>query len=256
MATRLQLLSTDFDGTLFSEFADPPVPASLMTWVGARQAEGMRWVINTGRDLTSLLEAMARAGLERRPDFVVCVEREIYRHDQARYVPWGDWNERCTADHARLFRRIAPDLPRLTAWIVERFPAEIYADPWSPFCLLARSNGDADRIHEFLAEYCRSVPDLAVVRNDVYSRFSHVRYSKGTALAEIARRLGVPREGIVAAGDHFNDLPMLSLEVAGRLIAPANAVPAVKETVLTQGGRVADRPAGAGVEAVLREWFS
>jgi hydroxymethylpyrimidine pyrophosphatase-like HAD family hydrolase len=53
------------------------------------------------------------------------------------------------------------------------------------------------------------VPHLAVVRNDVYIRFAHDAYNKGTALREIARRLNVTPEETVAAGDHHNDLPML-----------------------------------------------
>ena len=72
------------------------------------------------------------------------------------------------------------------------------------------------------------VPNLQVMRNDVYARFCHTAYNKGTALAEIARRLALGPQHTLAAGDHLNDLPMLSRNYAHFLVAPANAVEAVK----------------------------
>jgi hypothetical protein len=92
------------------------------------------------------------------------------------------------------------------------------------------------------------------MRNDIYARFSHVAYNKGTAMAEIARRLGIAREQVFAAGDHLNDLPMLSREYAGWLVAPVNAIPIVKETVLKQNGFLSDRSHGYGVAHGL-EYF-
>jgi hydroxymethylpyrimidine pyrophosphatase-like HAD family hydrolase len=252
MALPVQLISTDFDGTIFAEFENPPVPAGLQELLRDLQSRGVRWAINTGRDLTGLMEALARARLTVRPDYLVLVEREIYVHEGARYVGLEDWNRRCAEDHARLFARVRADVPRLTAWINARFDADVYEDPWSPLCLLARSNGDADAIEDFLQGYCRSAPNLTVVRNDVYARFSHAAYSKGAALAEISRRLGIARQFVFAAGDHLNDLPMLSLEVAGYLVAPANAVPLVKDAVRRQGGIVSDLPHGFAIEAALR----
>jgi hypothetical protein len=117
--------------------------------------------------------------------------------------------------------------------------------------LLAGDTKDADAILEHLNAYAQGVPNLTVVRNDVYARFSHAKYNKGTALAEIARQLGVGRERVLAAGDHFNDLPMLSREYAGWLVAPANAIPAVKEAVSRQRGYISQEPWGHGVANAL-----
>ena len=91
-----------------------------------------------------------------------------------------------------------------------------------------------------------------VVRNDVYARFSHAAFNKGTALTEICRRVNVLPEAVLAAGDHLNDLPMLKLDRASRLVAPVNAVPAVKQAVREQGGFISDLPRGHGVADGLR----
>jgi hypothetical protein len=247
MTPPIQLISTDFDGTLHAESEDPPVPLDLQALIGDLQRRGARWVINTGRDLSGVMEGIARSRLSVQPDFLVTVEREIFIHDGSRYAPHSPWNDRCQREHEELFARVRPLVPRLARWVTERFPATIYEDAFSPFCLIAGNNADADRIQEFIDAFCATLPGLTLVRNDVYARFSHADFNKGTALAEIGRMLGVPPERTFAAGDHLNDLPMLSIEFAHCLVAPSNAVPEVKEAVRRQHGYLSHQPWGHGV---------
>jgi HAD superfamily hydrolase (TIGR01484 family) len=256
MNPAIQLISTDFDGTLFAEFEDPPIPEGLQALLAHLQARGAKWAINTGRDMSSLMEALARAGISIEPDYLVLVEREIHLHCQTRYVALEDWNRACLRDHAALFARLQQDLPRLVNWINARFHARIYEDPYSPFCLIANDNGDMDAIHQYLEAYCRTVPQLALVRNDVYARFSHLAYNKGTALAELTRRLQLQPAQVFAAGDHLNDLPMLSRQYAGFLAAPANAVPAVQQAVRLQGGYISAHRCGAGVADAIKYYLA
>jgi hydroxymethylpyrimidine pyrophosphatase-like HAD family hydrolase len=247
MKLSFRILSTDFDGTMHSDFEDPPVARKLEALIGELQGMGLTWVINTGRDLSSLMETLGRARLSIWPDYVVTVEREIYRRDDGHYVGVDHWNTACTEAHARLFERVKPVLPQLLEWIHGRFEATVYEDAWSPFCLIAGNNGDADLIHARLEEFSREIEGLAVMRNDVYARFSHCGFHKGTALTEVARLLNVPLSQIIAAGDHFNDLPMLCSTRAGYCIAPSNAIPEVKEKVRRLNGFVSGAPHGYGV---------
>jgi hypothetical protein len=249
---RLRLLSTDFDGTLHAEYEDPPVPEDLQFLIGELQSQGLKWVINTGRDLSSLMESLGRARLSIWPDYVVTVEREIHCRADNQFVPVEAWNRNCHLAHERLFVRVRADVPRLTQWIKARFRATIYEDPYSPFCLIAGNNPEADVIYAYLQEYCATVPELTVVRNDIYARFSHTDFNKGSALAEIARLLGIGADEVVAAGDHLNDLPMLSRRYARWLIAPGNAIPCVKQTVRDQSGHVSEEYFGRGVAQGLR----
>ena len=248
----IKLLSTDFDGTLFAEFENPPIPKHLLDLIGELQARGVIWVINTGREMASLMEVLGRAHVPVKPDYLILVEREIYIHKNSQYLGLAEWNDECHRAHEELFRRIQPDLPRLRSWVDERFSASVYEDPYSPFCLIAENLGDADVIHQYMEEYCKEVPDLQVVRNDVYARFAHSRYNKGTALAELSRRLNISADEIFAAGDWLNDLPMLDQRYARYLAAPANAIDAVKEAVAVQGGFVSALPRGHGVAEGLK----
>ena len=57
--------------------------------------------------------------------------------------------------------------------------------------------------------------------------FTAAGVHKGTAARVLAEQMGVPPERFIAAGDSFNDLPML--EIAGYRIAMASAPPEMKE---------------------------
>lgn len=244
---RLGLISTDFDGTLFLEDETPPVPEAW-GWMWARlRTGGARWVINTGRDGHSLRAVLEQHGLRFRPDFLVLVEREIYVWEEDRYASLKPWNDACEHQHRQLFEGIQGELPALVSWIRDRFDARVYEDAYSPFCLVAANLADADLILAHVEDRFRGHPELMVMRNDVYARLNHRAYTKGTAMSEIARRLGVQVDGILAAGDHFNDLPMLCRQRARYLVAPGNAIVAVQEHVRRWGGYVSRWRGGTGL---------
>jgi len=215
----------------------------------------VKWVINTGRDMSSLMEELERANLPIHPDYLVLVEREIYERRDGKFMGVGEWNQACANDHHSLFARVRPDVPMLAEWIHKRFDASIYEDAHSPLCVIAANNRDMDEIHLRLGGYCATIPHLAVVRNDVYVRFCHTAYNKGSALAEISRRLGVRREKVFVAGDHLNDLPMLTRDHAHFIATPANAIPAVRIRVREQGGYVSSSSHGHGVSEALSHFL-
>jgi hydroxymethylpyrimidine pyrophosphatase-like HAD family hydrolase len=255
MSLPIKLISTDFDGTIHAEFEDPPIARVLQRYLASLQKQGVIWVINTGRGLSSLLEEMGRSHLTIKPDWLILVEREIYFRDGGSFVPLEDWNNKCSQAHTELFKSVKPDVPKLTQWVSERFPATMYADEYCPFCVIAEDNHDATMVQEHLTAYAQTVPGLAVVRNDVYIRFSHVDYNKGTALAKVSRLTSVTSEHVLVAGDHFNDLPMLSGEFAKWMIAPANAVDVVKEAVRWHEGYISHEPFGHGVARGLEHYL-
>ncbi|HEY1172534.1 MAG TPA: HAD family hydrolase [Verrucomicrobiae bacterium] len=251
MTLPIQLISTDFDGTLFSEFTNPPVPETLQAIIAHLQSKGAKWIINTGRDMNSLMETLGRGHVRIKPDYVVVVEREIHQRTgedgHFKFSSVDPWNQRCTADQNALFALVRKDLPDLVGWVNSKFKATLYEDPWSPFCLIADNNQDADAIQVYMEAYCATIPNLTLVRNDIYARFSHAAYNKGTALAEVGRLLGIPPERTLAAGDHLNDLPMLKKQFAHALVAPSNAIPVVKAQVEREGGYLSQHPCGEGV---------
>jgi hydroxymethylpyrimidine pyrophosphatase-like HAD family hydrolase len=251
-----KLICTDFDGTIHDERTNPPIALEFEQAISELQAKGTKWVINTGRDLSSVLEEIARSGLHVRPDFLVVVEREIFIHQQSQYVAHTPWNHRCENVHADLFGQLNDEIPKLFEWVNENFNATVYADAWSPFCLIAEHVDDTESIVVHLEKWSRAWPELAVVRNDVYARLSHIDFNKGTALREVATLSDAGPENIFVAGDHFNDLPMLKNELAHGLAVPANALREIKEVVEVEGGFVASGNASIGVVEGLKRWLS
>lgn len=255
MSLRLHLLSTDFDGTLYSEHDVPPVPMELQMEIARLQQLGMKWVINTGRDLPGIMEALGRSRLCVQPDYLALVEREIFVRERHSYEPLVEWNQRCARDHGDLFSSVEAELREMHQWIEQRFEANLYADSFSPLCVIASSLAEMDVIHEFLDAFAAKTSGLSVVRNDVYLRLAHRDYNKGTVLQRIAELEGFDSPNILAAGDHHNDLPMLRRDVAEMLVAPGNAIDAVKQTVRSQGGYVAQSRCGIGILEGIRHFL-
>lgn len=247
-----KLISTDFDGTVHTDFEVPAVSSALNSLLLDFQKEEGAWVINTGRDLGSLLGTLGRCGMTASPDYVVVVEREIYRRVGSNFHALEEWNDLCASTHEELFTRFRPRLPAVVDWVRDNFDAHIYEDAFSPFCLIARTPADAAEIHKYLDSVCSDFEDVSVVRNDVYARLSHIDFNKGTALAEITARLMIDPKEVLAAGDHLNDLPMLDKQYAHWLVAPSNAIPEVKSAVASQGGHVSDLPWSHGVADGIR----
>ena len=252
MPTPLQLICTDFDGTLHSDFTELPVPYALQTKLAQLQAQGATWVINTGRTLDDLRLGIDHAKLTVHPDYVVVVERNLpMRGSQLRTI---DRLERCcTRTQSALFASIADRLPELFDWVNLHFSANVFKDEWSPFCLIARNNRDADAIQEYVDAFFAGDSQLTFVRNDIYGRLSHTDFTKGTALAELARQLDIPRGGIFVAGDHWNDLSMLQPELAEWLVSPSNSVSEVLTHMERIDGFIAPSECGEGVLEGL-EW--
>ncbi len=252
----LQIICTDFDGTIFDSKDQPPVAAEFVARLGEAQRRGVAWVINTGRtqgDVEAILQGLA---LGITPDFIVSVERQIHRKVAHGYEGLEPWNSVCGVDHEALFAVAFPSVKRMRHRISSQVDAHLYEDVWSPLCVIARSMSDADLIHGWLEEECGRIEGLTVVRNAEYFRLAHAAYSKGTALAELSRQLKVASGRIFAAGDHFNDLPMLAGDVAGCVAAPSNAIPEVQRAVVAAGGFVASRPCSRGVLEALEHFQS
>lgn len=248
----LRLVCTDFDGTIHSELDYPTIAHEFQDMIATLQRRGARWVINTGRELGDLFQEMKRSNLRVMPDYLVVVEREIYARRADSFERHAAWNDRCTSTHQRLFASMRTEVHRWSAWVREHFAAEVYEDPWSPFCLIATSPVEASDIVRQLEQWCRSWPELMVVSNHIYVRLSHVDFHKGSALREVASLCGAAPETTFIAGDHWNDLPMLKRECAHWLMAPDNAVPEVKSAVLKNGGWVEEGRASRAVTAGLR----
>lgn len=249
----IRLLSTDFDGTLVDHFATPPVDHRLFIALRELRSRGVYWAINTGRDLHFVDDGLREFQFPIAPDFVLTAEREVFHRDESgRWVDFGDWNQRCYSAHDSLFESASGFLEDIRMFLEEtESECEPIWDGTRMVGLAAKSEEEMDRICIFLERERVKVPGFAYMRNTIWVRFCHEAYSKGTALGELGRLLGIERDEIFAAGDHYNDLPMLDGVHARWVTCPGNAVDTVKEMVTGAGGYVAAGRCSTGVVEAL-----
>jgi hydroxymethylpyrimidine pyrophosphatase-like HAD family hydrolase len=252
--SRIELLCTDFDGTLFPGDSQAIDPALWLLLERLVKQEQVFWVINTGRTWEGLSFELRRLSPPVWPHWVVLGEREVYRVGAGKAEPHRAWNELCRRAHRHLFEKAKPFWRELLNYLASSSQARVSMDqPWSPVEIEASSEEEADAIHGFVAKRLSAWPGLSLVRNSRWFRFAHRFFHKGTALACIQREMDIKPEGTLAIGDHYNDLPMLEPCYARYLACPSNAIPSVKEKVRRYGGRVASREAAGGVLEVLEK---
>jgi HAD superfamily hydrolase (TIGR01484 family) len=251
----IKLLSTDFDGTLVDHFVTPAVSPTLFEALRDLRERGILWAVNTGRDFAFTLDGLRVFGFPFEPDFVLTAEREVFhRGPNGQWQDFGDWNARCHRAHEELFSKAGQLLSDIHDFLEKDQLAEPIWEGERMIGLAAENDADMDRICEFLERERVRVPGFHYMRNTVYVRFCHEDYSKGTALGELGRLTGIPREEIFAAGDHFNDLPMLDGRHAKWVACPANAVEPVKKAVRAAGGYVAGKDCSEGIVEALRHF--
>jgi hydroxymethylpyrimidine pyrophosphatase-like HAD family hydrolase len=249
----IRLLSTDFDGTLVDHAAQPPVAPALFTALQEVQSRGGWWAINTGRELHHIVEGLAQFRFPVEPDYVLTAEREVFhRAPDGSWQDYGDWNQRCVAAHDELFSVAGQLLTDIERFLQTIPGAHGISMGGRLVGLVTATDEEMDRVCAFLERERAQVPGFQFMRNTIYLRFCHEDYSKGSALGELARLLGLEREEIFATGDHFNDIPMLDGRYAKWVACPGNAVDAVKDIVRATKGYIAQTECSAGVVEALR----
>ena len=255
MSQKIQLISTDFDGTLVSHASDPVFDRDCMELIVELQRNGSIWAINTGRSVSLLVEGLEDFGFPMRPDFILTSERDVFRPTENGWEPYGDWNARCAQAHAELFNSASSVLAEVVDFVGRKTKARVVYEAEGPAGLIASSEEEMDRLTKFIDQAKAHEPKFHYQRNTIYLRFCHADYHKGAALAELSRLTEIPREVIFAAGDHHNDISMLDGRYAAFPACPANAIDAVKSAVRGSGGRVAEKEFGAGVHEALQHFL-
>ncbi len=182
------------------------------------------------------------------PDFLLTNEREIFHRNSAgEWVPETPWNEACYKRHDDLFVEAEPLIGRIRA-MVDGHPGITWIEEnGQPAGVVTSDERVMEEFVAFLDRESHAHPELSHQRNTIYLRFAHRDYHKGSSLAELCRLLGVGKHEVLAAGDHFNDIPMLDGRFAKFPCCPVNAIPEVRETVQLAGGHCASKRAADGV---------
>ena len=255
MPSKIQLISTDFDGTLVSHASDPVFDHDCMELIAELQRGGAIWAINTGRSVGLLEEGLEDFAFSLLPDFILTSERDVFRPTADGWEPFGDWNARCAQAHAELYDSASAVLAEVIDFVSHQTKARVIYEADGPAGLIATSEEEMDRLAEFIDRAKADEPKFHYQRNTIYLRFCHADYHKGAALEELSRLTEIPRDAVFAAGDHHNDISMLDGRYAALSACPANAIAEVKEAVRRADGWVSEREHGAGVHEALQHFL-
>lgn len=240
-----RLLALDIDGTIMD--GDLIVPPAVCAAIAAAQARGVYVTLATGRMYGATLPYARQLNIG---DPLICYQGALVRHpltDEvyvhevmpgalaaeavtllhqagiftiayiaerlciAAYRPELDLYQRMHPEGAEIV--VAPDLAALVA-----------AEPPTKLLFIA----DPPTIERQLPRVAAHFAGRATVvrSHQLFGELLPLGITKGTALAVLAARLGVPRQQVMAIGDQENDLPMIAW--AGLGLAVGNAVPAVR----------------------------
>lgn len=254
LGSRIRLLATDLDGTLIGSVSDFPLYTVFRERLeDLRRAHGTLWAACTGRSFKSFwafFSPMRTMGLT--PDFVVIRHAYIYGRTRWGYVPHVFWNVHIRYHRWResLYVHDALDEweARLTGGALGVASAYRHG---SRLCLTFRSDEAAATAADLLAQWMEPFRHLRLFRYRREVDIREVPHTKGLAVAELAARLGIRRDEVLAIGNGTNDISMLDGAVAVLTGCPANSEPEVTQTVHRSGGHIASQRALAGVLEIL-----
>jgi Cof subfamily protein (haloacid dehalogenase superfamily) len=267
-----RLLATDIDDTILGE--DGSLPEKNHRALEDLHRRGVTIVLSSGRATVSMQEVASRivepgddeyliayngakvvkmkSGIPVREWLItadVAADILAYTREHGVYVqgyaggrtytdstgPDTDLRRREYEESTGMHVGVVPDLLEITG-------------PASPKLLII---DDADRIPRHAEELeKRSRGRYRVPRSKPhYLEIIHPAVSKGNALRELARELGIPIEETVAVGDSFNDIEMVT--AAGLGLAVANA----RDELKAVADIILDRTAGEGAIAEIAERF-
>ena len=241
MAMAYRLIAADLDGTLRAE--QQPYTPRVRSAVRQAQENGVRIVMATGR-MFRTAAPFARELVLSSP--IICDHGATIRDWQTGEVLF---QQLVPLDLARQVIGWAPADVTVLACLNEEFYAPrasedatrfvgSYHDHFHVVPDLAQSLwGEPQKIVfvnsepatlRLLAELTHQFGDhLQVVQSfPRYVELTHCAVSKGNAVAWLAGRWGIPREGVIAIGDQGNDISMI--QWAGLGVAMGNAVASVQ----------------------------
>jgi HAD superfamily hydrolase (TIGR01484 family) len=253
LMTNLRLLSLDFDGTMVAPWEGERVTISqsLVEHLNLLRRHGTIVAMNTGRTLELVDKALEFFPF--RPDYALTTEREIYQANGSGWEPIEEWNEECKKSHDQLYQDASGLLVDIESYLSNRTQARLHRESGRLVGVVAQDPPEMDGIISYLDSQRRHVAEFSYQRNGIYLRFCHARFDKGSVLQGLQALLGIDPGETFAAGDNYNDLPMLRREIATHLACPVNSIIEVKTAVREGGGFVSGRIGGEGLaEALVR----
>ena len=252
----MKLLFTDLDGTLLDDAKN--ISDDDMTAIHAMISAGHKFVMTTGRPLTSVKHIAEKYGFLKPGYFLVSFnggliydcgtgesiltrrisvnqvkfimdeahKRGMHAHTYAGDLVVSEYETEQLKTYCRLMKMDYVVVDDIRTYFGENGPINVVVKP--PIKVNIITPFEHSSLVEFRAEMRKTTADKLF---DVFSKpemleFSHLLSNKGEAVRYMAEFYHEPIENTVAVGDEENDCPMI--EAAGVGVAMSNASPVAK----------------------------
>ncbi len=245
------LISLDFDGTLRSKIGDP-ISKDFFELMQELRPLGVRWGINTGRNLPELIHEIGPC-LHHMPDFICTCERYAYFTDEQGIVrPAVENNKRCE-EHNKALRTQHLDAVRAGLSQMGMLHPDVTwrKDALDEFSVIAADESSMDELFPFMQDLCAKLEGFSLQRAGRYVRFSDARYNKGTALDCVVEAWNLRDEQLFIMGDGHNDISAFKHYPKAFNACPLNAHQEVLDYAQAHG--VYHSPEKGVLEAI-RHW--
>jgi HAD superfamily hydrolase (TIGR01484 family) len=250
----IRLIATDLDGTLIGSMNAFPAYEEFRERLSAcREKHGAVWVACTGRSLRSFLHFFApMQTLGMAPEYVILKHAYIYRLTRFGYRPHYAWNFfiRYHIWSSKLYMREALNQWHRMITGMSEGVSTVYHRR-NRLCLRFSTEEAAEAAAVLLAKKAREFKHLQVYQFMQEVDIRAVPFTKGLALGELADRLGISSEHILAIGNGHNDISMLDGGVAKLTGCPVNAEVDVMAAVHRSKGHIATKKVLEGVIEIL-----
>jgi Cof subfamily protein (haloacid dehalogenase superfamily) len=249
LALVIELIAIDMDGTLLNPAHE--ITPRVRNAIAAARAKGIGVVLATGRPFSGAHRYLRELGIDGDDDYCICFNGTVMQTVGngtviAEFSLGFDDYLACE----QLARELSVHFQAIDGHSIYTANADI-----SPYTVLDAYLSHAPLRYRTVAEMDRALrfrklmmidapevldaiiprlPDALTQRYGVlksapfFLEIFHRHAGKGPMLQQLADRLGLAPEQIMAIGDHENDLTMLAY--AGTSVAMGNAIPAVKAT--------------------------
>ena len=250
----IRVLVTDVDGTLLGRRPEfEQYKAFRLRMDQLRTVYGTRWVVCTGRSRRSfqvVFRPLRVFGIL--PDYLISNHAFIFVRVGTHVRPHVWWNLQVLMLVWRHFWEVYCAIPRLRKAVFARVPfPRIVHQSSHRICFRFYDEETAEFAAEILRGELRPYKYLRLFTHVKEVDIRTVPFTKGLAVAELARHLNIAPADILVIGDGHNDISMMESNLGCRTACPVNAAPEVVETVHLTGGHVGTRSNLAGVIEIL-----
>jgi HAD superfamily hydrolase (TIGR01484 family) len=257
--SRIRMFVTDADGTLMGRRPEYEQYRVFRDRINSlRRDHGAVWVVCTGRSLhgyKAIFRPMNMFGIT--PDYVIARHAYIYEVRSWGFLPHWIWNFRILWLHWKDSLALRRALPKLSRAVLAHnpFAKVVYSNSHRLFFHF-EDEGAARVAAEIVRAEVRAYKYLQLFESPDGLDVRVIPFTKGLAVTELARHLGVSTTQILVVGDGHNDISMMEMTPPCFTACPSNAAAEVMEAVSRTHGHIASEPHLGGVIEVLSAYES